>query len=178
MAFQCRSFSSDHGTVDPSPPRKRAFARIHAPSPLVMRSDSPRYKTVERQAAFILLSKGSQLHLSPIGPSIKWDRGTAPGLGCVGGNIRAQSSLRERLKVLRWFKSQYDKPSEANLSFVHGVFSFAGGSVIRARDPKVRSAPPGADPCDPKSIFRSDFEIGGSLMNAKRRLIRPSTSNS
>ena len=64
MAFQCRSFSSDHGTVDPSPPRKRAFARIHAPSPLVMRSDSPRYKTVERQASFTLLSKGSQLHLA------------------------------------------------------------------------------------------------------------------
>ena len=60
--------------------------------------------------------------------------GTAPGLGCPGETIRARSSLRGKLKVLQRFnESQNDKSSGENLSWVHDVFTFAGGLRGRAR---------------------------------------------
>jgi hypothetical protein len=47
-----------------------------------------------------------------------WDSGgTAPGLGLFGGNIRAQSSIRERLKVLQWL-TRGSITNQAKQSFV------------------------------------------------------------
>jgi hypothetical protein len=61
----------------------------------------------------------------------EWD---GPGARLSGGNKRARSSLRGKLKVLQWFnESQNDKSSGENLSWVHDVFTFAGGLCGRAR---------------------------------------------
>ena len=60
-------------------------------------------------------------------------------------------------------QSQHAKPGRANLSHLHGVFGFAGGSAsacrIRALDPIVPDDPRDVGPCDPNAssdrIWRS-----------------------